>query len=88
MPNTKSASKRLRSDQQKRLHNRMAKSRLKTVEKRLDAAIATGDRGQAEQALRAAASLFDKAAKQGTIHPNKADRKKARLSARVRRVTA
>jgi len=88
MPNTKSASKRLRSDQRKRLHNRVAKSRLHTLEKRLDQALAGGDKEQAQKALQAAMSLFDKAAKSGVIHRNKASRKKSRLVARIQRATA
>lgn len=88
MPNTKSASKRLRSDARKRMHNRMIKSRLHTVERSFLKAVEAGNADTAEELFRKTISLYDKAAKSGTIHGNKADRKKARLGARLRAVSS
>ncbi|MDD8043451.1 MAG: 30S ribosomal protein S20 [Verrucomicrobiota bacterium] len=84
MPNTKSATKRLRSDARKRNQNRIIKSRLHTVERSYLKAVETGNAEAAEELLRKTISLYDKAAKVGTIHGNKADRKKARLGARLK----
>ena len=83
MPTTKSAKKRLRSSLGRRTLNRASKSRVKTSEARLNETIETGNRKQATVALRQCFSDLDKAAKKGTIHANKADRKKSRLAARV-----
>jgi small subunit ribosomal protein S20 len=86
MPNTASAEKRLRSNVRRRFINRVHKSRVKTSEKRLVAAIAAGDADAAKTALRSCFSELDRAAKHGTIHKNKADRKKQQLALRVNKM--
>ena len=83
MPNTKSAAKRLRSNVKKRLVNRIRKSRIHTSETNLNAEISNGNKEKATELLSKCFSELDKAAKIGTIHSNKADRKKQRLAARV-----
>lgn len=83
MPNTKSAAKRLRSNVKKRMVNRMRKSRIHTSEVNLNEEISSGNKEKATALLSKCFSELDKAAKVGTIHPNKADRKKQRLAARV-----
>jgi small subunit ribosomal protein S20 len=86
MPITNSARKRLRSSLKRRTLNRARKSRIKTSEARLDELVQAGQREQAVAALTRCFSELDKAAKKGTIHPNKANRKKSRLAARVARL--
>lgn len=86
MPNTQSAKKRLKSSLRRRFINRVRKSRAKTSEKRLAAAIASGDSAAAKQALSVCFSELDRAAKTGSIHKNKADRKKQRLALRVNKM--
>jgi small subunit ribosomal protein S20 len=86
MPTTNSAKKRLRSSLGRRTLNRARKSRVKTSEAHLNETIEAGNSEQAVAALRQCFSDLDKAAKKGTIHPNKADRKKSRLAARVARL--
>ena len=83
MPNTKSAAKRLRSNVKKRLVNRIRKSRIHTSEVNLNGEISKGNKEKAAELLSKCFSELDKAAKIGTIHSNKADRKKQRLAARV-----
>ena len=83
MPNTKSAERRMRSSARKHDRNRALKSRLKTLEKRYDAALKSGKKDDATTALRTAQSAFDKAAKVGVIHSRLAQRKKSRLSLRL-----
>lgn len=85
MPITKSAKKRLRTSQARRARNRAGKSRIKTSEAHLNELLAAGQREQATAALTQCFSDLDTAAKKGIIHPNKADRKKSRLAARVAR---
>lgn len=84
MPHSSSAAKRFRQSQKRRLRNRAKKARLKTVEKRFLAAISEKNKDTALLALNACFSEFDKAAKVGIIHANQANRKKARLTARLK----
>jgi small subunit ribosomal protein S20 len=86
MPNTPSAKKRLRSDVRRRFINRAHKSRVKTSEQRLPTAIEAADADAAKAALVVCFAELDRAAKHGTIHKNKADRKKQRLSLRVNKL--
>ncbi len=79
MPNTRSAAKRMRSNEHKRLRNRSVKSALHTYERRFLEAVGKGDGEAADGAYRKLESALDKAAKRGVIHVNKADRKKSRM---------
>lgn len=83
MPNTKSAERRMRNSNRKRLHNRSIKSRLHTLEKGYLKLIETGKKDDAKQALTNLTSAFDKAAKNGVVHRATADRKKSRLAIRL-----
>ena len=83
MPNTKSAERRVRSTNRKRVRNQSAKSSLKTSEKGYLATIASGKKEDSVKAYSAVASSFDKAAKTGVIHKRTADRKKSRLAKRL-----
>jgi small subunit ribosomal protein S20 len=83
MPNTKSAERRMRNSERKRLHNRSIKSRLKTLERAFATAAKGGDKQKASEAYRQLSSAFDKAAKSGVIHKAKANRKKSRLAAHL-----
>ncbi len=83
MPNTKSAVKRLRQHERRRVRNKAARSRLKTALKRVRA---TSEPQQAVEAFRDAARLLDRAASKGLIHRNVAARSKGRLAAHVRKV--
>jgi small subunit ribosomal protein S20 len=83
MPNTKSAERRMRNSARKQAHNRSLTSRLKSLEKRYNAAIKSGKKDDANTALKDALSAFDKAAKVGAIHRATANRKKSRLTVRL-----
>lgn len=84
MPTLKSSKKRLRQNVKRRAENRAVKSRMRTVVKRALAAI-DDDPTTAEEPLAAAYSALDRAAKRGVIHTRQADRRKARLAARLTR---
>jgi len=73
----------MRNSARKQARNRAVESRLKTLEKRYNAALKTGKKDEASTALRAAVSAFDKAVKAGVVHRGTADRKKSRLSVRL-----
>lgn len=83
MPNTKSAERRMRNSARKEAHNRSAKSRLHTLEKRYLQLVQSGNKEEAAKSLRTLASAFDKAAKTGVVHRATADRKKSRLALRL-----
>ncbi|HLI05434.1 MAG TPA: 30S ribosomal protein S20 [Ktedonobacteraceae bacterium] len=78
MPNNASAEKRMRQERKRRMHNRMVKSIVKTQITKARQAIA-GNADNAEEAVRAAVSELDRAAKKGVIHKNNAARRKSRL---------
>ncbi len=78
MPNNAAAEKRMRQERKRRLHNRMVKSIVKTEITKARQAIDTGSES-AEEAVRAAVSELDRAAKKGVIHRNNAARRKSRL---------
>ena len=80
MANTKSAKKRIRSNEHKRLRNQMYKSRVKTMIKKAEQAIFSGS--PSEEALREAVRTIDKAAVKGILHKNNAARRKSRLMQR------
>ncbi len=73
----------MRNSARKEAHNRSAKSRLHTLEKRYLQLVQAGNKEEAAKSLRALASAFDKAAKTGVIHRATADRKKSRLALRL-----
>lgn len=77
MANSKSAEKRIRQEEARRLRNRAQRSRLKTSMKKVTAAT---DAGTALQAYREAAAMLDRFATRRLIHPNKAARKKSQLA--------
>jgi len=83
MPNTSSAEKRMRSSQRKAVANRAVKSEITTIRRRLDDAIAGGNRNDAEKTLSVYFSILDKAAKHGVIEKNNADRRKSRATRKL-----
>lgn len=86
MPNNPSAEKRMRQERKRRLHNRSIKSIVKTHITKAREAIASGT--NAEEAVRAAVSELDIAAKKGVIHRNNAARRKSRLMKRLNALQA
>jgi small subunit ribosomal protein S20 len=75
MANTKSAGKRARQTLRRAVRNRSVKTHLRRLQKQIRS---TPER-TADQ-IRAAISAIDKAAKNGVIHRNAANRRKARLN--------
>lgn len=77
MANTKSAKKRIRSNERKHQRNTMYRSRVKTMIKKAEQSIYDGTPDEA--IIREAISTLDKAAVKGIIHKNNAARRKSRL---------
>ena len=81
MANNKSAAKRARQADVRRLKNRGAKSEIMTVRRQFIEAVESKDKGKALEGFKAFCSILDKSAKRGIIMANNADRRKARASA-------
>ena len=75
MANIKSAKKRILVNETKAARNKAIRSKVKTAIKKVDAAVAAGDK--------AATTEIDKAATKGVYHKNNASRKVSRLSKAV-----
>jgi small subunit ribosomal protein S20 len=79
LANTKSALKRIRSSERKRLRNRVFRSRARTHIRRTRKLIDEGRTEEAREAAQQAVSTLDKAASKGIIHRKNAARRKSRL---------
>lgn len=83
LANIKSAKKRILVAETKAARNKAIRSKVKTYVKKVEAAIAAGDKAAAQAALLAATSEIDKAASKGVYHKNTSSRKVSRLSKAV-----
>ena len=83
MPNHKSAEKRMRQAEKRRVINRNNRGRLRTGVKALRAALEGGEAEQVKALLPKTISLIDKAVQKGALHRNAAARYKSRLTLRV-----
>ena len=82
MANTKSALKRMRQDEKRRLRNRMVRSKVRTAVK--GARVALGQKSEDVRTLVAVAiRSLDKAVAKGVLHKNTAARKKSALARRL-----
>ena len=88
MANTASARKRIRQNATRTERNTARKSRMRTFVKKVEMAIASGDKSAAADALRAAQPEMQRAAGKGVTHHNTVARKLSRLSARVKSIAA
>lgn len=77
MPNSKQAKKRVRQDEERRIHNKTVRSSMRTAMKRV---LKAEDADTATKALPEAMKRIDKAAKTNVIHDNAAARYKSRLA--------
>jgi small subunit ribosomal protein S20 len=84
MANTASARKRIRQTATRTARNHARKSRMRTFVKKVETAIASGDKSTAVEALRAAQPEMQRASGKGVIHANTVARKLSRLSARIK----
>lgn len=80
MANNKSAIKRWHQSLKRRDRNRASRSAMRSAVRRVRELAANGDEAELNQALTAAFSSLDRAAKKGAIHTGKADRTKSRLA--------
>ena len=80
MPNIKSAKKRVKVIETKTLQNKMFKSQLRTIIKKFEAAVESGDKAVATEAYKLAVKKIDQAAARGIIHKNAAAHKKSQFT--------
>ena len=84
MPNIKSAKKRVRLSEERRVHKKHYTTTMRTHIKRVVTAIEAGDKAAASEAYTAAVPSIDSGVSKGLIHKNKAARHKSRLNSRIR----
>ena len=83
MANTPSAKKAVRKIARRTATNKVPRSRMRSFIRRVEEAIASGDKEAARAALREAQPQIMKAASKGIVHKNTASRKVSRLTHRV-----
>jgi small subunit ribosomal protein S20 len=88
LPNIKSAEKRVRVTERKRLRNKSARTMCKTSITKAERLIFMGDVNAAQEAVVVAITSLDKAAEKGIIHPNNAARRKSRLMKKFNQLQA
>jgi len=88
MANTISAKKAVRKIARRTEINKARRSRVRSFIRKVEEAIASGDRELASQALRAAQPELQRAASKGVIHANTVSRKISRLAQRVKALAA
>lgn len=84
MAHHKSAKKRIRQTETRTAVNRARVSRIRTFVKKVELAVAAGDKAAAQEALRAAEPELMSGVSKGVLHKNTASRKVSRLVARVK----
>lgn len=88
MPNIKSAVKRVKTNDKRRLLNASQKSALRTAVKAADTALANNEAETAKAAVALASKKLDKAVTKGLVHKNAAARKKSRLATKLNALLA
>ena len=83
LANIKSAKKRVITSQVRAERNKAVKSRVKTYIKKVEAAVAAGDKAAANEALPVAIAEIEKAASKGIFHKNAAARKVSHITKAV-----
>lgn len=88
MANTKSAKKAVRQIARRTAANKTRRSHMRTFIRKVEEAIAAGNREAAQAALRDAEPVVARTAQQGILHRRAASRKVSRLAKRIGTMTA
>jgi len=83
MPNHKSAEKRMRQNEKRRVINRGNRTKVRTYIKKMRAALDSGKADEIQRVLPEAISVIDKSVQKGVLHANAAARYKSRLTVRA-----
>ncbi len=86
LPNIKSAKKRVLVNATKAAQNKAQKSALKTDLKKFEAAVAEGNRSEADAAYKVAVKAVDQAAAKGLLHKNNAAHKKSAMTVKLNKL--
>ncbi|MBO5051251.1 MAG: 30S ribosomal protein S20 [Clostridia bacterium] len=86
MPNIKSAKKRVKVIKVKTLQNQMFRSQMRTMIKKYDAALESGDKEMAMAAYKVAVKKIDQAVGRGILHKNAAARKKSQFTVKLNKM--
>ena len=86
MANTPQSKKRARQNERRQAVNKARRSRIRTFLRKVEEAIASGDKKAASEALKAAQPELMRGVTKGVMHKNTAARKMSRLSARVKAI--
>lgn len=86
MANSKSALKRARQNESKRIINKRVRSHVRTFTNKFELALEAGNKKDAEVAYKDVASILDRAAKGNIIPKERASRKKGRLAKRLHKL--
>ncbi len=84
MANTSSAKKAARQTVRRTEVNKARRSRMRTEVRKVEEAIASGEKSAAAAALAVAEPVLARSAQKGVMHKNTASRKVSRLAARVK----
>ena len=84
MANTSSAKKATRAAGRRAVINKNRISRVRSSVRKVEEALASGDKAAAEAALKAAEPVLMRGAQKGVVHKNTAARKVSRLAKRVK----
>lgn len=88
MANTSSAKKATRVIARRTVINKSRRTRLGTTVRKVEEALASGDRAKAVAALKEAEPIIMRASQKGVLHPNAASRKVSRLTKRLAKLGA
>jgi small subunit ribosomal protein S20 len=86
--NSPQAKKRARQAEKRRSQNASQRSLVRTVIKKVNAAVVAGNAAEAKTAYDNAVPVIDRMADKGIIHKNKAARHKSRLNTQVKALSA
>jgi small subunit ribosomal protein S20 len=84
MANSPQSKKRARQNEARFAVNKARRSRIRTFLRKVEEAIASGDKNAATEALRAAQPELMRGVSKGVFHKNTASRKMSRLASRVK----
>jgi small subunit ribosomal protein S20 len=88
MANTPQSKKRARQSEARYAVNKARRSRIRTFLRKVEEAIASGDKTAAAAALKAAQPELARGVSKGVLHKNTVARKMSRLSSRVKGTVA
>lgn len=86
MANHKSAEKRNRQSQVRRLRNRVNKTQMKNAVRKVNEAVLAGSVDEAKEALKIAIPVIARTAAKGSLHWRNASRKVSRLTKSVNKI--